>query len=98
MQVGSFWYADEKYGPPLPHSMWLWDSWGCYEHEGCVATVDFFRFKKGEREKLIHHSLYEIALEAEKHATTCECWMHWLLGQYEEPGHAHGDDFYYVGY
>lgn len=79
LEVGKFWYADTEYGPPLPHSLWLWELWGCYEHYDCVPTLDLFT-PKGERDRIIHHTLDSIKLEAYSHTDTCDCWRHWLLG------------------
>lgn len=77
-----YWYSDEEYGPPLPHSLWLWELWGCYEHYNCVLFVDPMT-PKGEKDRLIHTPVEELRTEvnsAPKHADTCECWRHWLLG------------------
>lgn len=84
LEIG--WYPEEvEHGPPLPHSLWLWELWGCYEHYNCVIFVDP-RTPKGERDRLIHTPLEELRAEVEeggngyRHSGTCECWIHWLLG------------------
>lgn len=83
---GEFWYSDEEYGPPLPHSLWLWEHWGCYEHYNCVCFVDPLT-PRGQMDRLIHQSLEELREELEngrngyKHAESCECWAEWLLGK-----------------
>lgn len=88
LQVGDFdfWYPEEDHGPPLPHSLWLWELWGCYEHYNCITYVDPLT-PKGQKDRVVHETLDELRSEIDgtsirgwKHAENCECWRHWLLG------------------
>jgi len=78
-----FWYSEQEYGPPLPHSLWLWDLYGCYEHYDCVLFADLFAPKGLAHNKSIRHVPLDRLKEQYSYGCgdNCECYIHWLLGE-----------------
>lgn len=77
-------HYEKELGPPIPHSFWLWGVWGCYTHENCVATTNPVT-------NITDHWNPQRYLEEEHNycvgaAKGCEYWIHWLVGELEEPG------------
>lgn len=81
LQIGDFWYSDVEYGPPLPHSLWLWEQYGCYEHYNCVCLANLLTPKGEKYDKYTKHvPLDQLKNQYLKCSDTCECFIHWLLG------------------
>lgn len=81
LQVGEFWYSETEYGPPLPHSLWLWEQWGCYEHYDCVCFSGNSPLGQAYHKSTKHINLNDLEdYIGYRCATNCECFFHWLRG------------------
>lgn len=87
-------HADVDYGPPLPHSLYLWGVWGCYDerHHKCLALSSLEKLPSGEVDWVTRHEsaqyFYEEHIKLCKRSPGCRYFIHWLVGELEEPGHS----------
>ncbi len=79
-------HSEVPYGPPLPHSIFLWKVWGgCYEgHPRCLPLLNPVTNK-------VRHETVDVewALHTARCAGAqagCEYFLHWLMGELEKPG------------
>lgn len=80
-------HYEEDFGPPLPHSLELWEIWGCkaWEHRD-TKCVEYNSMVVGGEWKTLHKPIDILRTEHGPCVPNCEYFIHWLAGELERPG------------